>query len=242
MPPLPGLRASSLPPAPGYDSDEEGGLCNKDKAFSSVRSRKNEKKERNATIAIANPPVVARQRPRGLRGNRATRSFETPVPPPPPPSLLRLHRGHVRGRKGCFAFRRANCDTVAVGPSTEHRRRLTGGPPPPPGRFRSRLKAEHTYHRHENAHRINDRGRTRDPYESIRAPNTVNILHSLLDYSTCVAGVIISPSQSPFGKIRTRQIAGPVRGIPLSTVGGEGGGLPIHRWQPNCSVSVLFVR
>lgn len=28
MPPLPGLRASSLPPAPGYESDEEGGLCN----------------------------------------------------------------------------------------------------------------------------------------------------------------------------------------------------------------------
>ena len=28
VPPLPGLRASSLPPAPGYESDEEGGLCN----------------------------------------------------------------------------------------------------------------------------------------------------------------------------------------------------------------------
>lgn len=27
VPPLPGLRASSLPPAPGYESDEEGGLC-----------------------------------------------------------------------------------------------------------------------------------------------------------------------------------------------------------------------
>ena len=28
VPPLPGLRASSLPPGPGYESDEEGGLCN----------------------------------------------------------------------------------------------------------------------------------------------------------------------------------------------------------------------
>jgi hypothetical protein len=27
VPPLPGLRASSLPPGPGYESDEEGGLC-----------------------------------------------------------------------------------------------------------------------------------------------------------------------------------------------------------------------
>lgn len=27
VPPLPGLRASSFPPGPGYDSDEEGGLC-----------------------------------------------------------------------------------------------------------------------------------------------------------------------------------------------------------------------
>ena len=27
VPPLPGLRASSFPPGPGYESDDEGGLC-----------------------------------------------------------------------------------------------------------------------------------------------------------------------------------------------------------------------
>lgn len=62
MPPLPGLRASSLPPAPGYESDEEGGLCNKQKTSTSVFERTFENNNSNNNCTLIPLP--------GTRGNR----------------------------------------------------------------------------------------------------------------------------------------------------------------------------
>lgn len=239
MPPLPGLRASSLPPAPGYDSDEEGGLCNKDKAFSSVRSRKNEKKERNATIAIANPPVVARQRPRGLRGNRATRSFETPVPPPPlspsTPSrsrprekgLFRVQAGQLRYR--CSWPVHGTSATIDGGPAAAGPISISikgGAHVPPPRKCPPHKRSG------EDARslRIDTRAKHRE-YSPLSA-RLFNVC------SRCDN----QPEPEPVREnTHTANCRPRARNTAEYCRGGRGG-LPIHRWQPNCSVSVLFVR
>lgn len=99
VPPLPGLRASSLPPAPGYESDEEGGLCNKQKTSTSVFERTFENNNSNNNCTLIPLP--------GTRGNR-NYDYEEEIArhdrSKEEPRLSPLSLFFV-GRKGCSARR-----------------------------------------------------------------------------------------------------------------------------------------
>lgn len=121
MPPLPGLRASSLPPAPGYESDEEGGLCNKQKTSTSVFERTFENNNSNNNCTLIPLP--------GTRGNR-NYDYEEEIArhdrskeEPPLPSLS------LRREKGLFREACAGETALARPPiHTPVKIALTGGP------------------------------------------------------------------------------------------------------------------
>lgn len=158
MPPLPGLRASSLPPAPGYESDEEGGLCNEQK-----------KKRSDDTLRCTVLLHYIKTTHETATKHRTTRSSSSKR------SLLRCYSKQTSRPKGCFEAYARNTVAHPRGiPLTRPRRPISIS-----------IKGGAHVPLLENAHRINDLT-TRASYESAsRQP--LNILERTLAYSAGVA-------------------------------------------------------